>query len=74
MWPGVQPNAQDSFSAAYVQKVRRIVDSASLRGIHTLLDMHQDVISENMCGEGIYSICYSFDLNSYVIHLTLCCG
>ena len=50
------------------------MDSASLRGIHTLLDMHQDVISENMCGEGIYSICYSFDLNSYVIHLTLCCG
>jgi len=53
MWPGVQPSAKDSFSSAYVQKVRRIVDSAARRGIHTLLDMHQDVISENFCGEGV---------------------
>jgi endoglycosylceramidase len=53
MWPGLQPNSKDEFSSAYAQKVKRIVDASALRGIYTLLDMHQDVISENFCGEGI---------------------
>ena len=51
MWPGVAP-AQDTFSSEYVRKVKSIVDAASKRGIYTLLDMHQDVLSENFCGEG----------------------
>jgi hypothetical protein len=52
MWPGLQPDSKDEFSSAYAQKVKRIVDAAAYRGIYTLLDMHQDVISENFCGEG----------------------
>lgn len=51
MWPGVEPS-QGYYSPEYVQKMRKIVNSAARRGIHTLLDMHQDVISENFCGEG----------------------
>lgn len=51
MWPGAQP-AQGEFSAEYIRKIKRIVQSAAKRGIYTLLDMHQDVISENFCGEG----------------------
>jgi hypothetical protein len=53
MWPGVEPT-KDYYSPEYVQKMRKIVNSAARRGIHTLLDMHQDVISENFCGEGKY--------------------
>lgn len=52
MWPGVQPS-QDAFSEAYIKKLKYLVDAAAKRGIYTLLDMHQDVLSENFCGEGI---------------------
>lgn len=51
MWPGAQPK-QGEFSTEYIRKIKHIVQSAAKRGIYTLLDMHQDVISENMCGEG----------------------
>lgn len=51
MWPGVEP-AQGEFSDAYIKKLKSIVNAAAKRGIYTLLDMHQDVLSENFCGEG----------------------
>jgi hypothetical protein len=54
MWPGVEPS-QGSFSAEYIRKVKSIVSAAGARDIHTLLDMHQDVLSENFCGEGWFT-------------------
>ena len=51
MWPGVEPS-QGSYSVDYVRKLKRITQAAAKRGIYTLLDMHQDDLSENFCGEG----------------------
>ena len=53
MWPGVEPT-QGAFDDAYIKKLKSIVNAAAKRGIYTLLDMHQDVLSENFCGEGTW--------------------
>ena len=61
MWPGVEP-AQGEFSDVYIKKLKIIVNAAAKRGIYTLLDMHQDVLSENFCGEGksFFRISYNY--------------
>ena len=60
MWPGAEPS-QGAYSADYVRKLKRITQAAAQRGIYTLLDMHQDDLSENFCGEGksFYSCFFS---------------
>ena len=52
MWPGLEPQ-QGQFSAEYLDVVDWIVTQAGLNGIYTLFDMHQDLLSERFCGEGI---------------------
>ena len=52
MWPGVEPN-RGEYNKTYVEQMQKIVSSASEYGIYTLLDMHQDVLSEKFCGEGV---------------------
>lgn len=61
MWPGVQPS-QDAFDDAYIKKLKYLVNAAAKRGIYTLLDMHQDVLSENFCGEGIILLFFYMSL------------
>ena len=51
MWPGVEP-AKDQFDAKYLSDVGHIVRLAAEHGIHTILEMHQDLLSEKFCGEG----------------------
>mmetsp|Transcript_32558 Transcript_32558/g.54897 ORF Transcript_32558/g.54897 Transcript_32558/m.54897 type:complete len:600 (+) Transcript_32558:3-1802(+) len=51
MWPGLEPE-QGKFSEAYLNKLKEITANAADHGIYTILDMHQDVLSENFCGEG----------------------
>lgn len=52
MWPGVEPT-RGSYNESYLDEVAKIADAAAARGIYTLLDMHQDALSERFCGEGI---------------------
>jgi len=52
MWPGVEP-VQGSYNATYLQEIAKIVGMAAENGIYTILDMHQDVLSEQFCGEGV---------------------
>lgn len=52
MWPGVEPEP-NKYNYTYLSEIKKIVDGASKYGIYTLLDMHQDGISEYFCGEGI---------------------
>lgn len=52
MWPGAEPE-QGNFNTTYFAELRKIADAAETHGIYTLLDMHQDVLSEKFCGEGI---------------------
>eukprot|EP00667_Euglena_gracilis_P004147 EG_transcript_4162 len=52
MWPGIEP-IEGSYDTDYLERVKKIVQLAAAHGIHTLVDMHQDVLSEKFCGEGL---------------------
>lgn len=54
MWAGVEPQ-QGAYNDTYLNEVKRIITSASNYGIYTLMDMHQDLLSEKFCGEGFPS-------------------
>ena len=51
MWPGAEPN-QQQYNQTYYDTIRSIIDKAYKYGIYTILDMHQDVLTEQFCGEG----------------------
>mmetsp|Transcript_41352 Transcript_41352/g.48021 ORF Transcript_41352/g.48021 Transcript_41352/m.48021 type:complete len:499 (-) Transcript_41352:134-1630(-) len=52
MWPGVEPNRGD-YNDSYLDALHTLVQNASTFGIYSLMDMHQDVLSEKFCGEGV---------------------
>ena len=52
MWPGAEPS-KGNFNSTYFSLVKWIVEKANTYGIYTLLDAHQDVLSEKFCGEGV---------------------
>eukprot|EP01095_Lingulamoeba_sp_RSL-Kostka_P014732 TRINITY_DN6554_c0_g1_i5.p1 TRINITY_DN6554_c0_g1~~TRINITY_DN6554_c0_g1_i5.p1 ORF type:complete len:147 (+),score=27.49 TRINITY_DN6554_c0_g1_i5:42-482(+) len=51
MWPGVQP-LENYVNHTYIETMKGIVNTMSDYGIYSLLDCHQDVLSEKCCGEG----------------------
>ena len=52
MWPGVEP-VRGQYNETYLDKVDAIVTLAAAHGVYTLLDLHQDGLSELFCGEGL---------------------
>lgn len=50
-WSGVEPKAGE-YDMAYLDRVEQALDAYHAAGIHVLLDMHQDVFSEFICGNG----------------------
>ncbi|KAL4454588.1 hypothetical protein ABPG74_021793 [Tetrahymena malaccensis] len=52
MWPGVEP-MKGQYNETYLNQLKQIVDTAGKYGIYTLLDMHQDLFSEQFCGDGV---------------------
>ena len=52
MWPGLEP-VRGQYNASYLDELERIAELAATYGVYTLLDMHQDGLSEHFCGEGI---------------------
>lgn len=52
MWPGIEPT-RGTYNESYMRELATIVQTAAKHGVYTLLDMHQDVLSEQFCGEGI---------------------
>lgn len=57
MMPGVLPNAPVDgiyhHDQGYVDRLKGFVERAASYGMYTLLEFHQDVISEYYCGEGL---------------------
>eukprot|EP01126_Amoeba_proteus_P045922 TRINITY_DN516_c0_g1_i1.p1 TRINITY_DN516_c0_g1~~TRINITY_DN516_c0_g1_i1.p1 ORF type:complete len:518 (+),score=73.38 TRINITY_DN516_c0_g1_i1:63-1616(+) len=51
MWPGAEPQ-RGTFDPLYMREIQSIVDRSATYNISTLLDMHQDSISQLYCGEG----------------------
>ena len=45
--------SRDAWNDTYLAEATKIVETAASYGIYTLLDMHQDVLSDAFCGEGI---------------------
>merc|ERR1711959_836666 len=52
MWPGVEP-IRGWYNDTYLDEIDRAVSLAAEHRVYTLLDMHQDGLSEYYCGEGI---------------------
>lgn len=52
MWPGVEPKMGE-YNKTYLQVMRNIADDLYSHGIYTIVDFHQDCLSEAWCGEGI---------------------
>jgi endoglycosylceramidase len=52
MWPGAMPEGPGKINATYFDQVERIVDLLWKYGVYTIIDLHQDVLSPRICGEG----------------------
>ncbi|KAI9206223.1 endoglycoceramidase [Polychytrium aggregatum] len=52
MWPGFEPS-RGHYNSTYIAILKTIVERCRAKGIYVLLNMHQDVLSEKLCGEGI---------------------
>ena len=52
MMPGYVPK-RGVYNETYLAVIEHIVSTAAKYGIYTLLDMHQDVLSRKICGEGL---------------------
>jgi endoglycosylceramidase len=48
MWTGAEPEA-NIFNQTYIDTIKTIVGKLADRGIYTLLDMHEDVLSSKFC-------------------------
>ena len=51
IWAGVEPQP-GVYDAAYVNSIRQTVDMLASHGIYTIIDMHQDLYSASLGGEG----------------------
>ncbi len=52
MWPGAEPT-RGEYNWTYINAVVNLTVKAASYGIYSLLDMHQDVLSQKFCGEGV---------------------
>jgi endoglycosylceramidase len=52
MWPGAEPK-KGVYNETYFTLSKNLINAAGKYGIYTLLDMHQDLLSDKFCGEGI---------------------
>lgn len=52
MWPGVYPE-EDVVNYTYLNQVNALINKLGATGIYTLVDMHQDLLSNWFCGEGV---------------------
>jgi endoglycosylceramidase len=44
--------SEGKYNSTYVNQLSKITDDASKYGIYTLLNLHQEILSEKYCGEG----------------------
>ena len=51
MWTGVEPT-EGNYSQEYLSKMKALVDLAGKYGIYSMIEFHQDLLSEKFCGDG----------------------
>ena len=52
MWEAVE-RSPGVFNETYLDQVETLIGRLAERGIHTLVDAHQDIFARKICGEGI---------------------
>lgn len=52
MWEAVE-TAPGVYNETYIQEVNDLINRLGAKGIYTLVDAHQDVLSREVCGEGM---------------------
>jgi endoglycosylceramidase len=52
MWPGVEPE-RGEYNTTYIDLMKQLIEDGYANDIYTLVDAHQDVLSEKYCGEGV---------------------
>ncbi|GMH55275.1 hypothetical protein TrRE_jg4641 [Triparma retinervis] len=52
LWAGVEP-VQGEYNYTYLSEIGTIIDTLAAENIYTIIDMHQDVLARNFCGNGI---------------------
>lgn len=52
MWEAVEISA-GKYNETYLNEVEKLINKLGEKGIYTMVDSHQDVISRYSCGEGI---------------------
>jgi len=57
LWQAVAPSGPEpsSFNYSYLAEVKLTIETLAARGIYTIVDMHQDVLGDRFCGEGLPS-------------------
>ncbi|KAL0232264.1 hypothetical protein PCE1_002606 [Barthelona sp. PCE] len=51
IWSGVEPSP-GHIDYKYLDNIKNIVDLAGNYGIYSIIDLHQDLLTDQMCGEG----------------------
>jgi len=64
LWAGTHPTARGDVNATYLEQVRKVIDMLEAHNIYTIVDMHQDVLHERTCGEGLPTWAYLMILDS----------
>lgn len=54
MWPGLEPTRGD-YNETYLDVLDAIITMGAEHGVYTMLDGHQDGLTEHFCGEGLPS-------------------
>lgn len=52
---GTFPNDDKQLNMGYLETINNIIDRLWEKNIATIVDLHQDVLVENLCGEGVPS-------------------
>ena len=52
MWEAVE-YSPGKYNHTYIQQVNTLINKLGRKGIYTLIDAHQDVLSRTICGEGM---------------------
>ncbi len=61
-WEAIEPQP-GIYDRSYLDKIEQMVDQASVRGMYTLLDMHQDLYSRWLHGDGAPAWAFPADVN-----------
>ena len=55
MLDGLLPTDPTTVNTTYLAETKKIVDNLWARGVYSVLDLHQDIFSAKLCGEGFPS-------------------